>query len=666
MQDRARPRSPLGPVPEADPRELRLFRSLDVERRGAVRTGDLLGILEEVGLRDDDRRLVETRQALAGRGIHDDLDAEAFCEAVRPNILIVEQALQGRLVIPDFGSFRGALDGLYEEVRQLRDGAVADYIPQLASVDPELFGAAICTIDGQRHAIGDSTVDFSIQSSSKPITYGLALEEHGEEEVHRYVGREPSGRNFNELALGEGGRPHNPMINAGAIMATSLVRPALDAGARFDYLMDRWRALCGDEKPRFSNPIYQSERQTADRNYALGYYMREHGAFPAGTDLIDTLEFYFQTCAIEANVQMLSVLAATLANGGVCPTTGERVLKTGNVRHILSLMSSCGMYDSSGEFAFEVGLPAKSGVSGVLLVVIPNVMGLSLWSPRLDSHGNSVRGVQFCRELVRGFNFHNYDSLTGVSEKSDPRRTLIEHQAEKVDRLIWAASKGDLGAVHRLVVRGYDQDAADYDRRTPLHLAAAEGRSKVVRYLVENGVVLSPRDRWGGTPLDDALRSGHEDLADWLAERGAERGDPGDALDGSCPAPTSDARAQADAEAEAGGVVELIYAAAEGDLRAIQRMVARGVDGNVADYDLRTPLHLAAAEGRETVVQYFIDQGVPLSPRDRWGGTPLDDARRHGHTRVVQLLESARSARSPLPVRLVADLGGARGEGSVS
>jgi glutaminase len=631
---------------EIDPRELRLFRSLDVERRGVVRVGDLLAVFDRVGLRRDDHRIAGTLRALGHRGLKDELHFTAFCDAVRPDILIVEQALQGSLVIPDFERFSRTVEGIYEENRACREGAVADYIPQLAQIDPEQFGVAICTIDGQRESFGESDVDFCVQSCSKPITYALALEEHGEDGVHHYVGREPSGRNFNELALGEDGKPHNPMINAGAIMSTSLIRPDLDAGQRFDYVMDRWRALCGDRKPGFSNPVYQSERQTADRNYALGYYMRENRAFPPDTDLLETLEFYFQSCSIEVSAENMSVLAATLANGGVCPTTGERVLKTHNVRHVLTLMSSCGMYDSSGEFAFEVGLPAKSGVSGVLMVVIPNVMGICVWSPRLDSHGNSFRGLEFCRALVRKFNFHNYDSLTGVSEKADPRRTRIETKAEKVDQLIWAASKGDLGAVHRLVVRGYDQDAADYDRRTPLHLSAAEGRSKVVEYLLDNGADASPEDRWGGTPLDDAVRHGHGDVAQLLTRRGAR---PSEAL--------AMLPEVARPDDDRPGIVELIYAAAEGDLGAIQRLVARGVELGAADYDLRTPLHLAAAEGHEAVVQYFIDQGVELSPRDRWGGTPFDDARRHGHARVAQLLQEPQTKTSGrvMPLRPARD-----------
>ncbi len=453
-----------------DAREQRLFRSLDMRNEGAVRVADVWQALARAGLARDDVRLRDTMAALGAFAPDDRLDRGDFYAAIRPNILLVEQALQGNLVVPDFQDVCRDLDWLFIATAENRAGAVADYIPQLSRVDPDLFGAAVCTVDGQRWARGDAQIDFCVQSCCKPINYCLALEEHGEAGVHGHVGREPSGRIFNELALSDEGKPHNPMVNAGAIMCAALVRQDLDAADRFDHVRARWRALCGGRKVGFNNAVYQSERQTADRNYALGYYMREHGAFPAGTDLIDTLEFYFQCCALEGTAETLATLAATLANGGVCPATGERVLQTSSVRHCLSIMCSCGMYDGSGEFAFTIGLPAKSGVGGALLVVVPNVMGLCLWSPRLDVHGNSVRGLDFCRRLVTTFNVHNYDNLTGGSDKKDPRVNRIEGQANRVNELIWAASKGDHGAIHRLVVRGFDQDAADYDRRTALHL----------------------------------------------------------------------------------------------------------------------------------------------------------------------------------------------------
>jgi glutaminase len=299
------------------------------------------------------------------------------------------------------------------------------------------------------------------------------------------------------------------MINSGAIMCCSLIKPQLQIADRFDYVMDRWRALAGGVKAGFSNPTYLSERATADRNFALGYYMQERKAFPKGTNLVETLEFYFQCCSIEQTCSSMAVVAATLANGGVCPLTGEQVLRPKTVQHCLSLMSSCGMYDFSGEFAFSIGLPAKSGVAGAIVVVVPNVAGFCVWSPRLDRLGNSVRGIAFCRGLTERFNFHNYDSLTGLSEKKDPRRRVGQDSADEVAALIYASSKGDLSAVQQFVARRIPLDRGDYDGRTPLHLAASEGHEAVVRYLLGQGVSVAPKDRWGNTPVDDAKRAGH-------------------------------------------------------------------------------------------------------------------------------------------------------------
>jgi len=626
--------------PQIDAREYRLFRSLDVHNENRVFVTDVLDAISRAGLTKDDVRLRETMKGLEPYSLRDQLSCQKFCELVRPNILLVEQALQDNVVIPDFVEFCAELERIFEKTKENLQGKVADYIPQLSRVDPELYAVALCTIDGQRFSIGDTEEDFCVQSACKPIFYCLALEEHGEDYVHRYIGREPSGQVFNELTLSKEGKPHNPMINAGAIMSGSMVGADLDPAVRFDFVLERWGSLCGGEKVGFDNLVYQSERKTADRNFALGYYMREHKAFPENADMLQALEFYFQSCSIEVNVEKMSVLAATLANGGVCATNGERILKTKTVQHCLSLMVSCGMYDFSGEFAFTIGLPAKSGVSGILVVVIPNVMGMCLWSPRLDSRGNTVRGVEFCKELVKIFNFHNYDNLTGVSDKADPRFNRIQTMA-MVGQLIWAASKGDQGAIHRLIVRGFDQDAGDYDKRTPLHLAAAEGRENVVQYFLENGAAVNPKDRWDGTPLDDAYRHGHKKVVKLLEAHGGVRSNSAEGENRFHDVGVDDAALSPDTDSDA--VVELIYAASEGHVYAIQRLVARGAELDGGDYDLRTPLHLAAAEGHEHIVQYFIDQGVELSPRDRWGGTPLCDARRHGHSRVTQLLESHRA-----------------------
>lgn len=499
-----------------------MFDSLEPDARDEVRAPPMLERLHEAGLRRDDPRLEEVWRALEAAD-NAPIDFQAFPHIIGPCRVLVERALAGRLAIPDFAAFTEAIAKIYTASRERSDGKLPDYIPQLARVDPDQFAVSVCTIDGQMFSMGDATAEFCVQSCGKPITYCLALEEHGPEFVHRFVGREPSGRGYNELSLDPDGRPHNPMINSGAIMACALIERGKELADRFDYVLGAWRQLTGGRKAGFSNSVYLSERRSADRNFALGYLMREHKAFPDDTHLIETLEFYLQSCAIEADAEMMAVVAATLANAGVCPTSGQRVFRPDTVQNCLSLMSSCGMYDFSGEFAFTVGLPAKSGVSGAIIGVVPNLLGFCCWSPRLDEHGNSVRGIEFCRRLVETFNFHVYDNLTGMSDKLDPRLTRGKEFADEVGQMTWAASFGDLRGVRQLVARGVDPERGNFDERTALHLAAAEGHLDIVEYLIGLGVDPRPVDRFGNTPLDDARREGHEPVIKLLAERQTRR-----------------------------------------------------------------------------------------------------------------------------------------------
>jgi glutaminase len=503
-------------------RDRAVFDSLEPDAHDEVRAPSMLGRLLETGLRRDDPRLQEVFRALE-EADERAIDFDSFSTVIGPCRVLVERALAGRLAIPDFTGFTNEINAMVRASRERSEGRLAKYIPQLARVDPEQFGVSICTIDGQLFSVGDADVDFSVQSCGKPLNYCLALEEHGAELVHRYVGREPSGRGFNELALDPGGKPHNPMINSGAIMACSLIQRGRDLADRFEFVLDSYRNLAGGRKVGFSNSVYLSERRSADRNFALGYLMREHKAFPEDTPLIETIEFYLQCCSIEANTEVMAVMAATLANAGVCPTTGQRVFKPATVQNCLSLMSSCGMYDFSGEFAFTVGLPAKSGVSGVIIGVVPNVLGFCTWSPRLDEHGNSVRGIDFCRRLVESYNFHAFDNLTGMSDKKDPRLSRAHEFADEVGQLTWEASFGDLKGIRQLIARGIDPERGNFDDRTALHVAAAEGHVEIVEYLLNLGVDPRPVDRFGNTPLDDARREGNDEVIELLVTRERER-----------------------------------------------------------------------------------------------------------------------------------------------
>ncbi|XP_029936549.1 glutaminase kidney isoform, mitochondrial isoform X4 [Myripristis murdjan] len=382
--------------------------------------------LKTTGLRTGDPRLKECMETLketlknTADGVT--LDKHLFKKCVQSNIVLLTQAFRKKFVIPDFQSFTSHIDELYESAKNLSGGQVADYIPQLAKFSPDLWAVSLCTVDGQRHTVGDSKVPFCLQSCVKPLKYAIAVHDHGTEYVHSFIGKEPSGLRFNKLFLDEDDKPHNPMVNAGAIVCTSLIKQGASNAEKFDYVMNFLNKMAGNEYVGFSNATFQSERESGDRNFAIGYYLKEKKCFPEGTDMTSILDFYFQLCSIEVTCESASVMAATLANGGFCPITGERVLSPEAVRNTLSLMHSCGMYDFSGQFAFHVGLPAKSGVAGGILLVVPNVMGIMCWSPPLDKMGNSVRGIQFCTDLVELFNFHNYDNLRHFAKKHDPRR----------------------------------------------------------------------------------------------------------------------------------------------------------------------------------------------------------------------------------------------------
>lgn len=479
----------------------------------------LLDAFAEAGILESDPRAASFFKKL--KQFDNELTKEQFKALQACSPALFDKVLTGQLALAQFPNFCGELADIFEQVVAVKDGKLANYIPQLERVDPEKFAMSLCSIDGQQYSLGDFDDFFCVQSCSKPITYLLALEENGEDIVHRFVGTEPSGKTFNELTLNSRGKPHNPMINAGAIMSGSLIRKGVSAADRFDYVMGIWKELSGNQKVGFDNAVYLSERQTGDRNFALGYFMREKNAFPPGVELLDILDFYFQCCSIEVSSKAMSVIAATLANGGTCPLTGAQVFRPDHVKNCLSLMSSCGMYDFSGEFAFSVGIPGKSGVSGAIMLVVPNLLGMVLWSPRLDEIGNSVRGIEFCKRLSSRFKLHAFDSMVGLKdERVDPRRNPYESKFGAVVAFCAASMEGDIMEMRRIVANGLDPNTKDYNKRTALHLAASAGRLSVVQYLLEIGVEVNPVDDWGNTPLDDAHRHKHSSAASLLAEHG--------------------------------------------------------------------------------------------------------------------------------------------------
>ncbi|MFN0094664.1 MAG: glutaminase A [Dehalococcoidia bacterium] len=309
--------------------------------------------------------------------------------------------------MPTVSPIQARLDALHERFRSDDSGAVATYIPELAKADPTQFGLALATLDGHVYESGDSTALFTIQSISKPFVYGLALQDHGTTEVLRRVGVEPSGDAFNSVVFDErGNRPFNPMVNAGAIATAALIKGS-SLSERLGRVLELFGRLAGREIT-IDESVYASEKATGHRNRAIAYLELNAGMLEEPVD--DHLDLYFKQCSILVSARDLAVMAATLANDGVNPLTGARALERAHVRSVLSVMQSCGMYDFSGEWGFRVGLPAKSGVGGGILAVLPGQVGVGTFSPPLDDRGNSVRGVRACAELSEGFQLHMFGS----------------------------------------------------------------------------------------------------------------------------------------------------------------------------------------------------------------------------------------------------------------
>jgi glutaminase len=294
------------------------------------------------------------------------------------------------------------LERLLAGTRALNGGEVATYIPELGRADPDWFGISIVTAEGHVYSVGDADLPFSIQSISKPFVWGAALEDRGRDAVLARIGVEPSGNAFNAILVDEtSNRPFNPMVNAGAIVATGQLargeHPTLEAR-----LLAMFESYIG-APPEVDEEVYRSELATGDRNRAIAYMMRGFGMLD---DSESVLDLYFRQCAARVTCNELAVMGATLANGGVNPITGVRALDAEYVPDVLSVMSTCGMYDYSGEWVYRVGLPAKSGVSGGVLAILPGQLAVAVFSPPLDPRGNSVRGLHVCERISQDHALH--------------------------------------------------------------------------------------------------------------------------------------------------------------------------------------------------------------------------------------------------------------------
>jgi glutaminase len=300
------------------------------------------------------------------------------------------------------------IEELHGKYAPRTDGEVATYIPELGKANPEDFGICVVTSDGRVFETGDSDRLFTIQSISKPFTYGMALEAHGQEKVSCHVGVEPSGDAFNSIELEKGtNRPFNPMINAGAITVSALLYEHYGDDA-LEQLLARFSAAAG-RSLSVDEAVYASESRTGHRNRAIAHLLLNFGM--VGEKVEPALDLYFKQCSILVNCHDLAVMGATLANLGKNPITGEEVYDIDRVKDMLSIMLTCGMYDYSGQWAYKVGVPAKSGVAGGVMAVVNRQLGIATYSPRLDARGNSYRGIEVCVDLAKESGLHAFDCM---------------------------------------------------------------------------------------------------------------------------------------------------------------------------------------------------------------------------------------------------------------
>jgi glutaminase len=298
---------------------------------------------------------------------------------------------------------------LQELYRRHADSAVegvVSYYPPDEVAGRDRFGLSGVHVNGARVGIGDSQERFPLQSISKVFTYALALEDNGRAATLARVGVEPSGDPYNSVTFDEvHHRPHNPMVNAGALVTTSLVHGA-DGPEKVGRILERLRLFSGNPELAVDADVLDQQLRDTDRNLGVSYLMRSLGMLEGNIE--ENVTVYLSACSVTVTTDELAVMGATLANGGTNPLTGRRAMPEDDVRDVASIMVTCGMYDAAGQWFYDVGIPAKSGVSGGILAAIPDRIGIAVYSPGLDAYGNSARGVAICRDLSRHFGLHMF------------------------------------------------------------------------------------------------------------------------------------------------------------------------------------------------------------------------------------------------------------------
>ena len=442
---------------------------------------------------------------------------------------IIKKTLFGKALIPEFSRFADDLLTMFNSVAEIKTGKIPEFLSS-STRNVDQWGVTVCTVDGQIWSCGDSNIPITLQSCSAAINYAIAITKLGTKHVHKFVGKEASTHGMmNTLDLDKNDVPHNAMIQSGAMAITSLLlkEHPNDLPSSYESVVNIYQRLAGNKPLKINNTVYLADKSRSDRKFSIAYLLKEHNGFPDNMNLKHIIDLYFQLNSVEVTCQTGAVMAATLANGGVCPTTCDEILSRTAVQNTLSIMHLQGMYSYSGEWMFQAGLPAKSSTSGLIMMVVPGMMGMCLFSPPLDPNGNSTRALEFGRRMAQRFALHyldNHISAPVRKENLSRRQEGTESHELVIMKVMYAAAHGDFDLLRRYHELGLSMDVVDYDHRTPMHLACCNDNIEVAKFLIDLDVNVCAMDRWNRTPLDDAKQYGNEEIVELLRKHGASEG----------------------------------------------------------------------------------------------------------------------------------------------
>jgi glutaminase len=450
-----------------------------------------------------------------------DLNFETFKELVTPISTFFRNIIQNQVSIPYIESFREETQEIFNKYEgQDLGGSIDSFLAETSDIKEDVWAASICTVEGQRVDFGDVNQTVPLEQISSVISYLIAMEQHGQESLSQLIGTEPSGKAFDNLELKDG-VPHNPLISSGNLLCCSLINQEETIDRKYENYETIVKKLIGSKPVSFDNALYLNKKDNAHKNYCLLYMLQESGTIPAKTDVKQVMNFFTQTSSIEIKVSDYATLAASLANGGICPLTYEKVFSDSEaVKGTLSQMLCCGMNTFSGKWAFDVGLPAKSATTGTIILIVPNKMGIAVWSPKLNHEGNSIKGQKFLVDLIDNFGYNDIDHVYGAGLMKKILANLQLGTAGQSDSisLLYYTKQNKIRDIRKAVAKGCRVTFADYDLRTPLHIACTYGHLEIAKYYVHHGARIQVKDRFGNSPLDEAEKGGFSEIVEFLKD----------------------------------------------------------------------------------------------------------------------------------------------------